>query len=309
MVDDLSTDNTDEVMNEWTSKDKRFQYYKRNREPKGAPTCRNIGLDKAQGEYVIFLDSDDLLADFCLKKRIECLSENPDMDLLISYQQRIENGVPKALINIPSKIHPLIRFYTLMEPMDIPWLVGGFTVKREFLLKNYIKWDELTKLHQDIQFNISMLLSNPNCSWSDLPPDCFWIYNSHNINIGSDINNLFLKRLNILNVFWKGVRTYKGDPNFTRKLLKQYLSLLNAYFLAVVKTIKSEQYEELNAFFKKNPGLPGYVLGLYHIMYRIKLLNRRKYIHRFVYYRIEKFLKWRFRPVISEGTFLKIFNN
>ena len=84
MVDDGSTDGTDEVLATYVEKDSRFIYLHRAVDPKGASHCRNIGLDKAHGEYCIFLDSDDLLLTFCLEQRIQSLHKKSiDFDFYV----------------------------------------------------------------------------------------------------------------------------------------------------------------------------------------------------------------------------------
>ena len=55
IVDDGSTDNTSEVVGNYT--DNRIFYYKKVNEERGA--ARNYGIKKSCGEYVNFLDSDD----------------------------------------------------------------------------------------------------------------------------------------------------------------------------------------------------------------------------------------------------------
>ena len=66
IVDDGSTDDSWEVINKYAAEDSRVKVFKRDREPKGACTCRNIAVSKATGEFLIFLDTDDLLASFCI---------------------------------------------------------------------------------------------------------------------------------------------------------------------------------------------------------------------------------------------------
>lgn len=59
IINDGSSDNTHEVAQEWLKKDKRFKYiYKDNG---GLSSARNAGLDLAIGNYIQFLDADDLL--------------------------------------------------------------------------------------------------------------------------------------------------------------------------------------------------------------------------------------------------------
>jgi glycosyltransferase involved in cell wall biosynthesis len=70
IVDDGSSDNSYTIIDKYLNKDNRFHFTKRNREPKGASTCRNIGTNMASGEYLIFLDSDDVLDTLCLENRV-----------------------------------------------------------------------------------------------------------------------------------------------------------------------------------------------------------------------------------------------
>lgn len=79
IVDDGSTDDSIAIIEEFCSIDNRIKLHRREKLPKGGSACRNIGLNIAKGEYIIFLDADDVLADFCLEKRlseIEKFSQN-----------------------------------------------------------------------------------------------------------------------------------------------------------------------------------------------------------------------------------------
>lgn len=61
VVDDGSTDNTFEIINKFNQRDNRIKLYSRpNARPKGPSTCRNIGIEKSKGEYIIFFDDDDI---------------------------------------------------------------------------------------------------------------------------------------------------------------------------------------------------------------------------------------------------------
>lgn len=60
ILDDGSTDSTEDLVQVWGEKDSRIKFFKRpSSRSKGPSTCRNIGMEHAQGTYVAFLDSDD----------------------------------------------------------------------------------------------------------------------------------------------------------------------------------------------------------------------------------------------------------
>lgn len=68
VVDDGSSDDTNALMKTYCEQDSRFRYYHRPKErKKGGNICRNIGIDKAQGDFISFLDSDDFIVDLLWK--------------------------------------------------------------------------------------------------------------------------------------------------------------------------------------------------------------------------------------------------
>lgn len=84
IVDDGSTDNTDEVVR--AIKDDRIKYIK-NKVNKGAAISRNIALREAKGRWIAFLDSDDLWKEDKLEKQIKFMEDN---NYYFSYTNYIE---------------------------------------------------------------------------------------------------------------------------------------------------------------------------------------------------------------------------
>lgn len=85
IVDDCSTDNTDEVVQHLLG-DKRIRYYKNN-ENSGAAVSRNRALREAKGRWIAFLDSDDLWEENKLEKQVLFMEEN---GFSFSYTEYIE---------------------------------------------------------------------------------------------------------------------------------------------------------------------------------------------------------------------------
>ena len=73
IIDDCSTDNTDEIFKEIN--DNRIRYFK-NEVNSGAAVSRSKALREAKGQWIAFLDSDDLWLPTKLKKQIEFMNRN-----------------------------------------------------------------------------------------------------------------------------------------------------------------------------------------------------------------------------------------
>lgn len=93
IVDDGSTDGSYEYVQGLSHTESRIKVFRRDREPKGASTCRNMGIVNASGNYIIFLDSDDLLATHCLQQRVQAFQDHQEYDFLVFPVQYFENTV------------------------------------------------------------------------------------------------------------------------------------------------------------------------------------------------------------------------
>ena len=80
IINDGSEDNTESVAKEWTLKDKRFAYYYKTNG--GLSSARNYGLNKAQGEFIQFLDCDDLIETDKINYQLRCFLKEVNLDLV-----------------------------------------------------------------------------------------------------------------------------------------------------------------------------------------------------------------------------------
>ncbi|QHT69596.1 glycosyltransferase [Rhodocytophaga rosea] len=172
IIDDGSTDGSMELVEKISKEDARIKVLKRNRHPKGAPVCRNIGLEHASGEYVIFLDSDDLLAPFCLERRFTHISDLANVDFMVFPMLLFKNrpGDMDILWNIDNEREDdLARFLRL----DALWQTSCPIYRRTSLLK-IGGFDEDLPFLQDYELHVRTLCAKfVYVKQMHVEPDCF----------------------------------------------------------------------------------------------------------------------------------------
>lgn len=95
VVDDGSTDNTQRVVSDLADKDPRVNYiYQEN---KGLGGARNTGIYRARGEYLAFLDADDLFLPGKLQKQAEALDADPELGLVAGGHRVVDIDSGQAL--------------------------------------------------------------------------------------------------------------------------------------------------------------------------------------------------------------------
>lgn len=80
IVDDGSTDNTGNIVKEWIKDDNRFSYVFQSN--LGLSGARNTGLEKAKGDFIQFLDADDVLLPSKLEEQLKVISPT---EMVVSY--------------------------------------------------------------------------------------------------------------------------------------------------------------------------------------------------------------------------------
>ena len=84
IVNDGSPDNTEHVAKEWFKKDERFKYvYQTN---SGLSSARNAGIKISKGEFILPLDSDDILHPDYLQKTIPVLNTHQNLGVVSCYR-------------------------------------------------------------------------------------------------------------------------------------------------------------------------------------------------------------------------------
>lgn len=158
LVDDGSAGDTLEMIHGFAVVDKRIKVYNRNRLPKGAPTCRNIGLKHAIGKYIIFFDSDDWIPDHSLEQRVDFMEKNQYLDFAVFPAMSFTDEIVKGKYK---------KFYAGVQignndlkhliDCNLPFLVVTNIYKVTSLMKKNILWDEYLLSLQDADFNIQNL--------------------------------------------------------------------------------------------------------------------------------------------------------
>ena len=103
LVDDCSSDNSENIVKEFLDKDDRIKYIKLE-ENSGAAIARNKAIEMSTGRFIAFLDSDDIWAYNKLEKQINFMTKNNIGFSFTSYETMKEDGTKTGNIVRAPKI-------------------------------------------------------------------------------------------------------------------------------------------------------------------------------------------------------------
>ena len=148
IINDGSEDNSEQIINEYKNKyPELISYYKK--ENSGVADTRNFGIEKAQGDYIMFLDSDDYIDKALLKTLEEYVNKN--IDLIKFKLQRVnEEGktleiVSGATFEKTTGEDGFNKLYSTDVLLDSPCV---YLIKKELFVKNSLKFTVGTE-HED----------------------------------------------------------------------------------------------------------------------------------------------------------------
>lgn len=156
VVDDGSTDDTEEQLNLYVAKDSRFQYHKRpETHLAGGNGARNYGFTLSKGEFVQWFDSDDIMYPKYLEERLDVFGSYPDTDVVFSAFTYFDNhGLRKRISNnvfTGNIINDLINKKVTFSPLS-------YLLKRHIIDK--IIFDENLLRAQDLDFFFKLFSSS-----------------------------------------------------------------------------------------------------------------------------------------------------
>lgn len=139
--------------------------------PFGVAYCRNIGLEKATGDYVYFIDCDDYLLDDALARLLKVAEEKRALlvtgNKVRTFFKPANYDSDKAYHeSFVGGIHPLSD-ELLTERFYERYSVQHLLIRREFLLEKGIVCDTDTRFYSDIRFCIEVLKAAKGHMWID----------------------------------------------------------------------------------------------------------------------------------------------
>ncbi|MFP3089895.1 glycosyltransferase [Treponema sp. TIM-1] len=173
IVNDGSPDNTDEIAQKWCKRDSRFRYFKK--ENGGVSSARNYGLKIANGDYIQFLDSDDIIANNKFELQLKLLKKN-SCDIIISdHAYLINNNQIRnhSICNIDFSPSGLI--YGWESSFIFP--IHAALISNAFLLNYKIIFSEKLKAEEDYFFWVTCALNNAKFYYHN---DILAYYRDHN---------------------------------------------------------------------------------------------------------------------------------
>lgn len=187
IVNDGSPDNTDEIAQEWLKKDVRFKYiFKENG---GLSSARNTGMELSKGEYIQFLDSDDVLDKRKLEVSLEVLNKDNDQVkniVITNFRMFVYNPI-NSTIPFCNLIPELFNFRDVLlkweDRFSIPIHCGLFHTD---LFQNF-KFPEELKAKEDWVMWLYLFQKKANVYFVDEP---LAYYRSNPISMTNDIKHM-----------------------------------------------------------------------------------------------------------------------
>jgi len=173
VVDDGSTDTGPDYIRSLQRTDSRVKFHPSLKGNLGPSACRNKGANLALGDYLLFLDSDDIISDSCLENRQSFLKNRPNLDFAVFSQEVFKNipGDTGELFNLyfSSKQEYLEAFLS-----DTPaWQTSGPLWKKESFL-SIGGFLEAYRIMEDPELHIRAIVEGLQFEVVKATPDFFY---------------------------------------------------------------------------------------------------------------------------------------
>ncbi len=228
VVNDGTKDNSQKIIDKYVKKypDKIKSYIKENG---GQGSARNYGLEKANGEYIGYVDSDDFVEKDMYKKLYNKAKEN-NYDIVVCGNYNVSEDYQNK--NIDTFIN---NYNTDLENIFFGKMaVWNKIYKRDILIKNKLEFKEKV-WYEDLAFTLKAIMNSNTFAFIDEP-----LYD-YLIREGSTMNNSNVQRnLEILDAF-NDILSYiqhnKKEEYFSKI---EFLAIDHIYISAIVRVLKAE---------------------------------------------------------------------
>lgn len=252
IVDDGSSDNTDEVVGQYVEKDSRFNYYHRPDEHlPGGNGARNYGFKMSEGEYVNWLDSDDLFAKDKIEKQIQTLLGNSESISTCAWGRFSDKS------NFTLKKLQIFKDYTNASDIFSNYGHKGFFPNMVFLCHRSIfnksgLWNENLIINQDGEFFCRVILNSKSIYFTK---DTYVLYRQDSSTKTSYLSSIEKAKASIQS--WEIIQDHLNKKNVKSQL---YIANAKNYIYNKLEFTYPDLINKNKLFFKnqiKNNSIKG----------------------------------------------------
>ncbi|NUF26575.1 UDP-glucose:(glucosyl)LPS beta-1,3-glucosyltransferase [Gilliamella bombicola] len=156
LINDGSTDNSLEILEEYKRKNNHVILY--NQKNKGVSAARNKGIELSSGEFVSFLDSDDMYSSYFLEKMLSKQIQK-NADVVYCGYNRVSTSGKLTVMPCLFKEGNILDLYFQQNGY---FHFSGMLIRKSILLEKHIYFEVARTISEDLLFTVQLL---NNCSF------------------------------------------------------------------------------------------------------------------------------------------------
>ena len=228
LVDDGSKDNASIMCDSYLLKDNRIKVI--HKENGGLSDARNVGIEKAKGKYIIFIDSDDWIDEKMIEILYDIIKKNNSdisiCDYFLAYNEEIQTQKENIKVINLSNIEALKKIYD--KDLDVCMIVAWNKLYKIDLFKDNIRYP-YGKIHEDEFTTYKLLYKAEKISYTNRK---MYYYRQREKSIMSKSFNK--KRLDVLEALEERAyymkNTVKDEGLYKKTLIEYYGVVIKLYF-------------------------------------------------------------------------------
>lgn len=195
VVDDGSTDSSADIVKRYSANDSRIRYIKQ--ENGGPSKARNNGFDRAKGDYIQFLDADDVILPERFKTLLKEYKSCDDSvilysDILLGEDDDIYKRQPFSHSTSTGKDLDFRLIYSCFG-QKVLFVPGAILFPRRAVINN--RWDETMSYSED--WDLYLRITKSGYSFRNFPTTLF-IYRNSDGSLSKNINKILIANYTIL---------------------------------------------------------------------------------------------------------------
>ena len=243
-INDGSIDNSLTILKEFEKKDERIHIFSQNNT--GAGIARNVGMEKSKGEYLLFLDSDDIFEDIMLEELYAKIKQN-DNEIVICNSQNFMVKENKKIFYrknylISDKILKIKSFSSKDIKKDFfnlfIWWPWDKLFKKIYIEKLGIKFQNLRSTN-DLYFIASAVIVAKKISFLDK------ILIKHRTGINTSIENTREKSWDNFYYALKKLKYFIQEKNLYIRFHQDFINYVVSFSLWQLNTLKGNSFYTL----------------------------------------------------------------